>query len=211
MLRLSFYLFLIIFILFFCFLFIDGFSSKSEVKQFIQNIKARKPKLMQSLPEVKKFQSFQYSAQNLRNPFEPFVTSVAIKLPPTVMGTGPDQNRIRELLESYPLDSLHMVGTISRQDASYALVKDRQGIVHRVGIGNYMGQNFGKIQKITDSTIEIREWTVTTQDTYEECTVTMHLSLSTSSNKFFRIDIAWAKPEACQQAFSELIDPMGSQ
>jgi len=155
-------------------LFVTNSTFQSEVKQFIQNTKTRKSNPVAPLPLFKTVEGFQYEAQNLRNPFEIFVNSIAKKPLPEPLGKGVD-DRPRELLESYSLDTLHMVGTISNTDAMYALVRDRQGIVHRVGVGNYMGQNFGKIQKITESTIEIQEWGITNQDIYEAYNVTLHL------------------------------------
>ena len=50
-----------------------------------------------------------------------------------------------------------MVGTLSDQRASFGLVQDAQGLVHRVTVGNHLGQNFGRITKITDSEIQLVE------------------------------------------------------
>lgn len=166
----------VLFVLSLFLLFVACSSAGDDVKKFIQTTKTRKPKPVKPLPEFKSFEPYKYSAQELRSPFEPFVTTIAVKLPPAPIGKGPDLNRRRELLESYPLDSLRMVGTIERAQTLYALIRDRQGIVHRVNVGNYMGQNYGKIQKITDSHIELREWAVTNQGNYEERTVIIHLS-----------------------------------
>src|SRR5436190_8538288 len=98
--------FIIIFLVLFClrlgFRIIIGASSRLEVKQFIQNTMTRKPKPVQPLPDFKTFERFQYAAQNLRNPLEIFVNSIAQKPPPTLQGDDFDQNRPRELLESYP-------------------------------------------------------------------------------------------------------------
>jgi type IV pilus assembly protein PilP len=70
---------------------------------------------------------------------------------------GPDQNRPREFLEQFPLDTLRMVGTLADRRASFGLVQDKDGLVHRVGVGNHMGQNYGRIISITDSEIQLVE------------------------------------------------------
>ena len=55
------------------------------------------------------------------------------------------------------LDSLKMMGTLTLKGSVYALVRDGDGVVHRVTVGNYMGQNFGKIIKISQAGLVLRE------------------------------------------------------
>jgi type IV pilus assembly protein PilP len=69
----------------------------------------------------------------------------------------PDSKRNREFLEQFSLDTLAMVGTLKLQGRSYGLVQTRDGLVHRVLPGQYMGQNDGKITSITDSKISLVE------------------------------------------------------
>jgi type IV pilus assembly protein PilP len=64
--------------------------------------------------------------------------------------------RRRELLESYPLDTLKMVGTLQKTGLSYALLQADKAIV-QAKVGNYIGQNFGMITKVSETEIEIRE------------------------------------------------------
>ena len=68
----------------------------------------------------------------------------------------PDLNRRKEPLESYPLESLKMVGTLQQGKAVYALVK-ADNTVYRVKSGNYIGQNFGLISNIGDTEIKLKE------------------------------------------------------
>jgi type IV pilus assembly protein PilP len=70
---------------------------------------------------------------------------------------GPDQNRPREPLESFPLDTLRMVGTLADRRASFGLVQTTDGLVHRVRVGEHMGQNYGRIVAISDSQIQLVE------------------------------------------------------
>jgi type IV pilus assembly protein PilP len=72
-------------------------------------------------------------------------------------GPRPDPNRRREPLEEYPLDSLKMVGTLTRANQSWAVVQAPDGAVHRAKIGDHMGQNFGRVKKITDNRVDLVE------------------------------------------------------
>lgn len=69
-----------------------------------------------------------------------------------------EPNRKREPLESFPLDSLRMVGTFKMRDQYYGLIKDTTGLINRVTVGNYLGHHSGKIEDVNDHSIEIQEW-----------------------------------------------------
>ena len=64
---------------------------------------------------------------------------------------------MREPLESYPLDSLKMVGTIGAGAGMEALIKDPQGVIHPVQLGNYMGQNYGHVSAIAEDHVDLVE------------------------------------------------------
>jgi len=71
-------------------------------------------------------------------------------------GLEPDLNRPKEVLESFPLDTMNMVGMIEKDKIKYALVKAEKTI-YQVKLGNYLGQNYGMVVGITDSEVEIKE------------------------------------------------------
>ena len=71
-------------------------------------------------------------------------------------GLQPDLARRRESLEDYPVDSIKMVGHIKRQGQNFGLVTV-DAAVYPVKLGNYMGQNFGKIVKISETEISLKE------------------------------------------------------
>ncbi|MDO9191372.1 MAG: pilus assembly protein PilP, partial [Undibacterium sp.] len=71
-------------------------------------------------------------------------------------GLRPDMERRREVLEAFPLDTLKMVGVIEKANVRQALVQVDKTI-YQAKLGNYVGQNFGVITKITDAEIEIKE------------------------------------------------------
>jgi type IV pilus assembly protein PilP len=110
------------------------------------------------LPVVKPYEPVPYTAYDLADPFGPAkIQLVAAKGAGTGGGgLAPDLNRPKEPLEAFPLETLKMVGTLERGRQTFALVKADSGL-YRVRIGNYLGQNFGVITKITDSEIALRE------------------------------------------------------
>ncbi|MGI9319953.1 MAG: pilus assembly protein PilP, partial [Thiogranum sp.] len=111
------------------------------------------------LPEFTPFETHLYEASGERDPFTPPVYSVPKTPVGQASGNGitPDFNRSREPLESEPLDSLRMVGTLERQNNSWALVRMSDSTIHRVKPGNFMGQNHGKIVQITESELALTE------------------------------------------------------
>jgi len=127
---------------------------KAELKEKTKDMRGK----IEPLPVVKPYEPVPYKAFDQPDPF----SSAKIELVTKSAGTGgggglkPDLNRPKEPLEAYPLESLKMVGVLQQRKASFALVKADTGL-YRVGVGNYMGQNFGLITGITDSQIQLRE------------------------------------------------------
>ena len=72
-------------------------------------------------------------------------------------GIQTDVRLHKEVLESYPLESLSMVGSLQRQEIIFALIKSPDGTLHRVKIGNHLGQNFGKINQISEAEVKVSE------------------------------------------------------
>ena len=70
---------------------------------------------------------------------------------------GPDKHRVKDELEEFPLDALRMVGTVRRDNHLWALIASNTGNVYRVREGNHMGQNYGKIVKVTPKQLELIE------------------------------------------------------
>lgn len=65
-------------------------------------------------------------------------------------------NRRKEPLEAFPLDSMNMVGSVNRKGVPYALLKV-DNLLYQVKVGEYLGQNYGKIMKISETEITLRE------------------------------------------------------
>lgn len=131
-----------------------GCTSSEDPQQWVAKEKARKGAPLQPLPVVKTFETFLYKDQDLRDPFG---LSAEEQEQTTNDGPHPDQNRTREPLESYPLDGLKMSGTIGIGKQIEGLVRDPDGVVHRVHAGNYLGQNYGRITAISEDHIDLVE------------------------------------------------------
>lgn len=107
------------------------------------------------LPEVKSYEPVPYDVGNLLDPFK------SAKIGPEQKKSGgggvqPDLNRHREPLESYPLESLKYVGVLTKAKTSYAIVL-ADGSLYQVRVGNYMGQNFGVITKVSEEEVALKE------------------------------------------------------
>jgi type IV pilus assembly protein PilP len=128
-------------------------NGMEELQQQVAEIKARPGEPIEPLPEIKPYEAFTYSAANMRSPFVP--------TPPArsdlAAGVRPDVKRPREFLEQFPLDTLRMVGTLQLQGRNYGLVQGKDGLVHRVLNGSFMGQNDGRIVGISPTKITIIE------------------------------------------------------
>ena len=130
-----------------------------DLQQYTNEVRARKGGRIEPLPQIKPFEVYAYADQDSRSPFVQGgdVSGTQGNRGVAVAGLHPDFNRNREYLEQFPLDGLRMVGTLTLNGSLYGLVKDSDNVVHRVSIGNYMGQNYGKIISITDSEIKLHE------------------------------------------------------
>ena len=134
---------------------LGGCSSEiDELKQFVRDSDKGIPRRVEPLPAVKPFEPFAYEGFDLPDPFKPRKLSA----PKEGAGGGvaPDLNRRKEPLEAFPLEQLKMVGTLTQNKETYALVRADKTL-YRVKKGNYMGQNFGLITDVTDSEIKLKE------------------------------------------------------
>jgi type IV pilus assembly protein PilP len=129
-------------------------SGQSDLQKWIADTKKKPGGRIQPLPEVKPYETFAYSAGNLRSPFQPQGPGA---VGGGVAGLRPNTRRNREFLEGFSLDTLRMVGTFKVGSNFYGLVQSKDGLVHKVQPGNYLGQNDGKVTDITGSKISLVE------------------------------------------------------
>ena len=124
-----------------------------DLLSYIDDVKARPGGRIEALPQIKPYETFTYAADSIRSPFQPDRP----ESPASMAGPKPIQDRNKEYLEQFPLDTLAMVGTLDREGTVYGLVRTKDGMVHRVTAGNYVGQNDGRIVDINDAGIQLEE------------------------------------------------------
>jgi type IV pilus assembly protein PilP len=128
-------------------------SADDELTRFIDDTRKEPGGRVEPIPEVKPYETFVYAAASMRSPFIPGGNSGGAN----GAGLRPDSKRNREFLEQFSLDTLKMVGTLKLSGRVYGLVRTKDGLVHRVSVGNYVGQADGKITDITPSKISLVE------------------------------------------------------
>lgn len=129
----------------------DG-KEGDDLDQFMANAANNMSKTVAPLPEVLPYTPLEYNIDGaLNDPFKPRKVKA---------GGGslqPNTNRPREALESFPLESLIYVGSLSKKGQKYALIKTPEEALQRVKVGNYLGPNFGLITSISENEINIKE------------------------------------------------------
>jgi len=129
----------------------------AELQEYVHQVQARPPEPLEPLPEIPQISTFVYEPGNRRDPFVADTkTNVVVDVSPGD-SLAPDPLRRKEELEGYALDALRMVGTLERNGTKWGLIRTQDGTLHRVRIGNYMGQNNGQITSIRDDAIQLTE------------------------------------------------------
>ena len=72
-------------------------------------------------------------------------------------GLAPDRNRRREVLENFPLDTVRLVGHLQNKTNGNVALLSVDNVVYQARVGNYVGQNYGRIVKITETEMGIKE------------------------------------------------------
>jgi type IV pilus assembly protein PilP len=131
-------------------------SDHDDLVQWIAHTDKQPQKAIKALPKMSTYQTFTYNAQNQRSPFE---YDIQIQKNNVVKGSllRPNTQRTPELLEKYPLDSLSMMGTLSKNNHLWALIKTPDKKIHRISLGQYLGQNFGQVTQIENTQIKLIE------------------------------------------------------
>lgn len=145
----------------------------SDLKEFVDQSGEGLHGRVEPLPQVIAYEPMTYDAFDLPEPFQPR------KIEPDKAGLGtgpaPDLNRRKEALEAYPLESLKMVGTLEKTRQRWALIKTPDNNLYRVKGGNYMGQNFGVVAMISESSVTLKELIQDTNGSWSERTSTLQL------------------------------------
>ncbi|MCF6262186.1 MAG: pilus assembly protein PilP [Xanthomonadales bacterium] len=147
----------------FCLLFVASLQActgnMDEVKRYVNEIKQRPANPVEPIPPIATYVPVSYHGEGARNPFAEIIMARAevVAGPVGTSGPQPDLERPREFLEQFSLDTLKMVGTFSRGNDQWVLIKDPDLVIHRVSVGEFMGQNRGKVIAIYQDHIELSE------------------------------------------------------
>jgi type IV pilus assembly protein PilP len=127
---------------------------KQELNQLTKDVRGK----VAPLPQVRPYEPVPYTAEAAVDPFRPERIDVAASgtVGASASKLAPDPNRSKEPLEAFPLESIQMLGTITQNRETFALVKAGSNL-YRVKKGNYMGQNFGVITAIDEIQIALKE------------------------------------------------------
>jgi type IV pilus assembly protein PilP len=134
-------------------------SGSQDIQAWMDETRRNTPVVITKLVEPKKFVPFRYEANGEIDPFS--VGKLKVGLAPAGPARGsdalrPDASRPREPLEALPLDNLTMVGSLRRDGVNVALLRADTAL-HQVRVGNYIGQNFGRVLQISEVEVAIRE------------------------------------------------------
>ena len=132
-------------------------QNNDDLYNFIEETKSKHLGSVQPLPTFEPYKNFTYSASELRDPFEAAFEAEVGENNANNSDLRPSASRPKEPLETYPLDTLRMVGILVQNENTWGLVKDPNNVVHRVQTGNYAGQNEGQIVSVTEQQIDIIE------------------------------------------------------
>jgi type IV pilus assembly protein PilP len=134
-----------------------GDSDVQEVRQWMAGVEKQARVAVPPLSEPKSFIPFAYTAKDAPDPFSPNKLMAELaKAGGTGGAPGPDLARRKELLETFPLDTFKMVGSLQKGGVNYALLQiDRT--VYQVKAGQYLGQNFGLITSVGEDVVNLKE------------------------------------------------------
>lgn len=124
-----------------------------NLDKWIAEVKARPAPPLDPLPVMQQFETFEYNAYAMRDPF-----STAFTDEDSGNGPRPDSARRKQTLEQFPLDSLDMVGTLGKGGVGVvALVMAPDKVTYRVQPGAYLGQSDGRVTAVFEDHIELVE------------------------------------------------------
>ena len=158
-----------------------GDSDVREVRDWMEQVKHDTHPTVKPLPEPKDFLPYAYGAKDTVDPFDPnkLLGELARAAATSDNPNQPDLQRPRELLETFPLDAMQMVGTMEKGGTRYALLQVDRSLYH-VKTGQRIGQNFGVVTHVGEDAVDIRE---VVQDAAGEWTGRMtKLELQTKEN-----------------------------
>ncbi len=138
-----------------------GASGEAELQQWMTDQRNQVRPRVTPLTEPKQFVPQAYTQEAVLDPFNLQKLTQAMRQDAAQSTANaalvtPELARRKEPLESYPLDAMTMVGSLRREGAPVALVRI-DNLLHQVRVGNYLGLNYGRVTKIDETEVSLRE------------------------------------------------------
>jgi type IV pilus assembly protein PilP len=154
-------------------------SGQEELQDWMKEQRAQTRPKVQPIPEPKKFSPQAYTQEQATEPFSNLKLTQALRRESTQTTSNaalvaPELARRKEPLEALPLDSMAMVGSLLKEGKPVALVRV-DNLLYQVRPGNYLGQNFGRILKVTETEVLLREIVQDAAGEWIERTATLQL------------------------------------
>lgn len=148
-----------------------GGSGMEDLEKFVAETGRDMQGKIEPLPQVRPYEPFAYTAFDLPDPFKPRKLAIG----GGGGGMQPDLLRPKEPLEAFSLETLKMVGALEKKGLIHAVIQTPDKAIYHVHKGNYVGQNFGMITQITDSSVMLREIVQDSGGDWSERTSTLTL------------------------------------
>ncbi len=146
-------------------------GDNSDLVKYMNDVTSRPANSIEPIPRFAPLPFFKFPEHDSRrSPFKPVV------LRKKNNSDAPDQKRLKQPLEAYPLDALKLVGILEQDSVIWALIKQPDEQIIRVRVGNYMGQNYGRIVVIKRNLIQLDE-TLQDTGTWEKKMTTINLDV----------------------------------
>jgi type IV pilus assembly protein PilP len=131
--------------------------SHGDLYAWMDEVRATEKVSIDPLPVLKPYEPFVYAREGLKDPFLDTLEEQRTEVAAGGEGPRPDLNRRKEALEAYPLDALRMVGTLERGGSVWALIQAPDQTISRIGVGNYLGENYGRVTQVGATDIQLTE------------------------------------------------------
>lgn len=133
-----------------------GQGDFSDLRQYMDEVRARPKGTIEPLPKFQPYEPFTYSAASLRSPFQPPVKVDLASQQKGSKDVKPDETRVKQFLEGFNIEVFEMVGTLQNETGVFGLVRGAGG-VHRVKVGDFLGRNHGRIVTVDEAKIDVIE------------------------------------------------------
>lgn len=156
-----------------------GASGREELQEWMTEQRNTTRPRITPISEPKQFVPQAYAQEGATEPFSNQKLTQALKRESSQATANaaliaPELARRKEALEAYPLDSMAMVGSLMKEGQPVALVKV-DNLLYQVRMGNYLGQNYGRITKISETEVGLREIVQDAAGEWIERTATLQL------------------------------------